>query len=82
VKIKAILTSAAVGLSVAVLSFEGLETPATLTAVALRHKMPDAWFSGLVVWYASFTDLGISIAIGAIASRMIYKRASARNFRA
>jgi hypothetical protein len=35
--------------------------------------MPDAWFSGLITWYAAFTVIGISIATAVIAGRKVYK---------
>jgi hypothetical protein len=38
--------------------------------------MPDAWFSGLIVWYAGFLTLGVSLVIGGVASRMVYKHAA------
>jgi len=74
-KIKVLLESVVVGVILAILSYHELKLPAELAAFALRRQMPDAWFSGLIVWYALFAVTGISMAIGGVACWMIYKRA-------
>jgi hypothetical protein len=61
-KIKGALESILAGVISAILSYRALRVPAELAAFALRRKMPDAWFSGLIVWYALFVVIGISIA--------------------
>jgi hypothetical protein len=53
-KVKAAFKSILAGVISAVLSDRALNLPAILCALALRRKMPDAWFSGLIVWYATF----------------------------
>jgi membrane protein implicated in regulation of membrane protease activity len=58
----------------AIFSYAALSDPATLAAVAIRRKMPDAWFSGLIVWYANFAVIAISIVIAGVAYRMVQKR--------
>lgn len=75
-KIKAVVESILAGIITTILSYRALRLPAELAALGLRRKMPDAWFSGLIVWYALFVVIGISIAIGGVACRMVYKRAS------
>jgi hypothetical protein len=75
-KIKAVLESIVVGIILAILSYHELKTPAYLAAVALRRKMPDSWFSGLIEWYALFIVIGISMAIAGVASRMVYKHSA------
>ena len=75
-KIKAVLESIVVGVILAILSYHELRVPAYLAAVALRRKMPDAWFSGLITWYALFIVIGISMVIAGVASRMVYKHAA------
>jgi hypothetical protein len=75
-KIKAVLESIVVGVILAILSYHELRVPAYLAAVALRRKMPDAWFSGLITWYALFVVIGISMVIAGVASRMVYKHAA------
>jgi hypothetical protein len=72
-KIKAVLESIGVGVILAMLSYHELNVPAYLAAVALRRKMPDAWFSGLITWYALFVVIGISIVLAGVACRMVYK---------
>jgi hypothetical protein len=76
-KIKVVLESAVVGIVLAILSYHELRGPAYLAATALRRKMPDAWFSGLIVWYADFAVIAISIVIAGVACRMVYKHVAA-----
>jgi hypothetical protein len=75
-KIKALVESILAGVVSAILSYGALSLPATLAALALRRKMPEAWFSSSVVGYAHFVVVGISITIAAVACRMVYKHAS------
>jgi hypothetical protein len=42
-KIKAILEGILVGAISAILSYYALISPATVAAIAMRRKMPDAW---------------------------------------
>jgi hypothetical protein len=74
-KIKAAFESILAAVISAIFSFELLDTPATLAAIAIRRKMPDAWFSGLITWYAEFVVLGVSLAIAVVAFRKVYKHA-------
>ena len=61
------------GVMVATLSYLALISPATLAALAIRRKMPDASFSGLIVLYATFIVIGLSIVIAGFACRMVCK---------
>ena len=72
-KIKAIVGAVLVGGIFAMLSYHVLISPATLAALAIRGKMPQAWFSGLITWYAAFFVTGASIAIAGVACRIVYK---------
>jgi NhaP-type Na+/H+ or K+/H+ antiporter len=72
-KMKAVLEGILAGLISAVLSYSALISRATLAAIAMRRKMPDAWFSGLIVWYATFIVILFSIVIATVAYRMVYK---------
>ena len=54
-----------------VLSFPLLRRPGELTAMLIRQRWPDAWFSGLVVWYADFVAAGVSIAIAMVVWRKL-----------
>jgi len=56
-----------------VFSFLALRTPAELFAVAIRRQWPEAWFSGLIVWYADFVAIGFSIAIAVVIGRYAFK---------
>lgn len=72
-KIKAIFEGILAGIISAILSYYVLISRATIAAIMIRRKMPDAWFSGLIVWYATFVVIGISIVIAGVACRMVYK---------
>jgi hypothetical protein len=72
-KIKAVFESILAGVVAAILCYSLLISPATVAAIAIRLKMPDAWFSGLIVWYATFVVIGVSIIIALVACRMVYK---------
>jgi hypothetical protein len=74
-KIKAVVETFVVGILVAGLSYRALISPATMAAIAIRHKMPNAWFSGLVTWYAAFAVCGVSAVIAAVVCRMVYRHA-------
>jgi len=73
VRAKAILDSALAGAISGILSYSVLISPTTRAAVAIRHKMPGAPFSGLIVWYASFVVIGLSIIIAGVSSHIVYK---------
>jgi uncharacterized membrane protein len=72
-KIKAVFESILVGVVLAIFSYSALISPATVAAIAIRHKMPDAWFAGLITWYAAFVVLGVSLVIAGVACRFVYK---------
>ena len=72
-KIKAIVEGILAGVISALLSYRALILPATLAALAIRTKMPQAWFSGLIMWYAAFVVIGVSIVIAGVAYRIVYK---------
>jgi NhaP-type Na+/H+ or K+/H+ antiporter len=72
-KIKAILEGIFVGVISAILSYYALISPATVAAIAMRRKMPDAWFSGLIVWYSTFIVILVSIVVAGVACRVVYK---------
>jgi hypothetical protein len=55
-------------------SFFVLRPAGELCAVLIRRRWPEAWFSGLIVWYADFFALGFSIAIAVVAGRYAFKR--------
>jgi hypothetical protein len=62
-----------VGVISTALSYGTLITPATTAAISIRRKLPEAWFSGLITWYAEFVVIGASIVIGGAAFRVVYK---------
>jgi cell division protein FtsX len=62
-----------VGAIAAMLSYLALISPATIAALAIRRKMPEAWFSALIAWFATFIVIGLSIVIGKVACRMACK---------
>jgi hypothetical protein len=75
-KVRAVLEGILAGQISAVLSYSALISGATVTAIAMRRKLPDAWFSGLIVWYATFIVILVSIVIAAVAYRVVYKYAA------
>jgi len=75
-KIKALAEGILAGVVSAIFCYSALIRPATLAAFAIRRKMPEAWFSGLIDWYATFAVMGVSILAAGIAYRMVYKHAS------
>jgi len=73
VKTKAAIEGIFVGFVSVALSYWVLISPATLAAISIRRKFPDAWFSGLIVWYAAFVVIVASIVTGGVACRVVYK---------
>jgi hypothetical protein len=78
-KINALVEGVVVGVVAAVLSYYLSISQATIAALSIRRKMPDAWFSGLIVWYATFLVIGLSIVIAAVVFRLVYKHAASAN---
>jgi predicted phage tail protein len=74
-KTKALVEGILAGVVSAIFCYWALITPATFAALAIRRRMPDAWFSGLITWYAMFAVIGISMVVAGVACRMIYKHA-------
>lgn len=78
-RLKAIAESALVGVVVALFSFHGLIRPATLAALAIRRRMPDAWFSSSIVLYATVLVLIVSVTFACAVSRIVYKKVGTPN---
>jgi len=72
-KSKAIFQSALAGIVVAAVSYSALITPAELGALAIRRRIPDAWLSSSILWYATAVVLVISLAIAVAVCRTVYK---------
>jgi len=72
-KIKAAIEGIVVGFVSIALSYRVLISPATLAALSIERKFPDAWFSGLITWYAMFGVMAVAIGIGGVACRVVYK---------
>ena len=75
-KLKNVCESILAGAVSALFSYYVLSVPATLTATAIRRKIPDAWLSGLIVWYAHVAVIAASAVIAGIACGMVYKHAT------
>ena len=73
-KIKAAIEGIVVGLVSIALSYRVLISPATLAAISIERKFPEAWFSGLITWYATFVVMAVAIVIGGVACRVVYKQ--------
>lgn len=83
-KTKALIEGILAGTVSAIFCYSALISRTTLAAIAIRRRMPDAWFSGLITWYAMFAVIGVSIAAAGVAFRIVYKHVStpkARNSR-
>jgi hypothetical protein len=78
-KIKAVFEGILAGLISAVLSYSAPISRATFTAIAMRRKMPDAWFSGLIVrqHFPASTEMFSCITNSASSSQS--RRTSGRN---
>jgi hypothetical protein len=63
----------AIGFGVFVLSFLLLKPPAELFAILIRRHWPEAWFSGLIVWYLDFFGAGLAIAIAIAIGRYSFR---------
>jgi hypothetical protein len=75
-KNKALVEGILAGVVAAIFCYWALISRATLAAILIRRKMPDAWFSGLITWYAMFAVIVVSMAAAGVACRMVYKHAS------
>jgi len=73
-KPKATFESVLAAIAAAIFSYIILNTPATLAAFAIRRRMPDAWFSSSIVWYATAVVLTTSVTIAAVVFRIVYKQ--------
>jgi hypothetical protein len=76
-KIKALVEGILAGVVSAIFCYRALISPAILAAIAIRRKMPEAWFSSFITGYATFAVIGVSMVVAGVACRMIYKHASA-----
>jgi hypothetical protein len=56
------------------LSWSLLRPAGELCAVLIRRQWPEAWFSGLIVWYADFFAAGFSTAMAVVVGRYTFKR--------
>jgi hypothetical protein len=68
-----ILRGTVSGLAAFAVSFFALRPVAELCAVLIRQHWPEAWFSGLIVWYADFLAAALSIAIAVVIGRYMLK---------
>ena len=57
------------------LSYSLLNPAGVLCAITIRRQWPEAWFSGLIVWYAHFFAVGLSFAIGVTVWRIKWRQA-------
>jgi hypothetical protein len=71
---KATLESTLAGVVAAIFCYSTLISPVTLAALAMRRRMPDAWFSSSIVLYATGIVLAASLAIAGVVYRIVYKQ--------
>ena len=74
-KIKAVVEGAAAAAVSAAAFYVTFHLPAINLALKIRRKWPDAPFDGLIVFYAIVAVMGISIASGIVAYRIVYRHA-------
>ena len=74
-KIKAVVEGVAAAAVSAAAFYLSFHWPAINLALKIRRKWPDAPFDGLIVLYAMVAVMGISIAVGIVAYRMVYRHA-------
>lgn len=67
------------GLFAMLLAYRGLLTPAMLSALAIRRRMPDASFSSTITWCAEFLILSVSLVLGLIIARIVFRHAAGEN---
>jgi hypothetical protein len=61
------------GIVALVLSFSLLRPAGTISAILIRRHWPEAWFSGLIVWYFEFFAAALSIAIALVVGRSSFR---------
>jgi hypothetical protein len=61
------------GIAALVLSFSLLKPTAELFAILIRRHWPEAWFSGLIVWYLDFFAAGLAIAVAIAIGRYSFR---------
>jgi hypothetical protein len=76
-KTKAFVEGIVTGIVAGVVCYRALSWPALHAAIAIRRKMPEAWFSSFITWYAIFAVIGLSIVVAGIVCRKVYKVSSA-----
>jgi membrane protein implicated in regulation of membrane protease activity len=57
------------GIVVFLLTFYLLRPAAEIFAILIRRHWPEAWFSGLIVWYMDFVAAAVAIAIAVTIGR-------------
>lgn len=67
------LRAVAAGVAAFVLSFSLLRPAAELFAILIRRHWPEAWFSGLIVWYLDFFAAALAIAIAIAIGRYSFR---------
>lgn len=69
------------GIVTLVLSFSLLRAPAEICAILIRRQWPEAWFSGLIVWYFDLFAAILSIAIALFIGRFSLQAGGPSNLR-
>ena len=67
------LRAVAAGIVALVLSFSLLRPAGTISAVLIRRHWPEAWFSGLIVWYFDAFAAVLSIALARVVGRTSFR---------
>jgi len=75
-KTKGLVEGILAGAVSAIFCYSALISPATVAALAIRRKMPEAWFSSSIISYAMLAVIGISMVLAGVVCRIIYKHAS------
>jgi hypothetical protein len=61
------------------LSYSILNPAGAICAITIRRQWPEAWFSGLIVWYAYFFAVGLSFAIAVAVWRVKWRKPEQAN---
>jgi hypothetical protein len=56
------------------LSYSLLRPASVLSAILIRRHWPEAWFSGLIVWYADLLAVACSIAVAIATGQYTFQR--------
>jgi hypothetical protein len=78
-KVQALIAAVLGGILSAAIWYYFFLPPMEMLAITARRRMPDAWFSSLIEWYALFFAIAVSLIVGTVAAVFIYKASLSRH---